>query len=125
MGSSGAGMVGAYSEGGAGSYGGAGFGGSDSRDLSYIKLEDVEISEYYLKYENVPGVGENVELLTTVVNKRLVVGLVDPKIIIGNMPVTYNFLKIKMNKGKKYNGTVVASGLSPIPYIVVNLYEYE
>lgn len=123
MGSAGSGIFGTYREDGEGSFGGGKIneGGCPS-NLYSIPLEDVATSEYYLKNKDVPASGESVELLPEVVNKRLVVALESSKEILGNLPVTYNYLNVCMKKGKMYHGTVKASGLSPIPFIVVDLY---
>lgn len=90
--------------------------------IENIKLEDVAVSEYHLRYKNVPTVNEAVELSTQLVNKRLVVVLSDTQEIIGNLPVSYNYLSLCMKKGKRYSGIIKASGMAPIPYIVVDLY---
>lgn len=124
MGSSGSGMFGTYRNGGAGSLGVGSIekeSGCPAR-IEQIRLEDVAISEYYLKYENVPSVGMSVELAMQTVGKRLVVISKDTKEVIGNLPVRYNYLNLCIQKGKSYFGNVLSSGLKPIPYVVVNLY---
>lgn len=124
MGSSGSGMFGTYRGGGAGSIVNGGNIGEDGcpLEIENIRLEDVAISEYFLNHDNVPSFGESVELSTHLVNKRLVVVLTSTQEVIGNMPVTYNYLKLCIKKGKRYSGAIKSSGLSPIPFIVVNLY---
>lgn len=124
MGSTGSGMFGAYPSGGGGALGSSRDASGDNCPLKIenIRLEDVAISEYYLNNEDVPSVGEEVELSVQLVGKRLVVVLTETQEVIGNMPVTYNNLKICMTKGMSYAGEIKSSGLSPVPYIVVNLY---
>lgn len=119
MGSTGSGRFGTYSNGGAGSI-------TDGEEcplvIENIRLEDVAISDYYLDHSGVPLAGEAVELTHRLVNKRLVAVLTGTQEIIGNLPVSYNYLNICLKKGKRYSGKIKASGLSPIPFIVVNLY---
>lgn len=124
MGSTGNGMFGAYQGEGAGS-----ITNKEKTDeiecpleIENIRLEDVAISEYYLHNETVPAVHEPVRLSVELINKRLAVVLTSTQEVIGNLPVQYNFLNLCIKKGKRYLGNVKASGLSPIPYIVVNLY---
>lgn len=130
MGSSGSGMFGTYRGGGAGSInGGIGFGsGGDIEEIECpleiqnIKLDDVAISEFYINNSDIPQINEFVELSAHTINKRLVVVLTQTQEIIGNLPVTYNYLNLCIKKGKKYYGKIKSSGISPIPYIVVDLY---
>lgn len=124
MGSSGSGIFGTYSGGGAGSSVNGGNTGEDGcpLEIENIPLEDVAISEYFLNHDNVPSVGELIELSMHLVNKRLVVVLTSTQEVIGNLPVTYNYLNLCIKKGKRYSGAIKSSGLSPIPFIVVNLY---
>lgn len=125
MGSAGSGSFGNYpgksskTPGGNGSGVGGGFGGEVEAPeiIENVKLEDVATSEYYIQHENVPGKGEKVSLRTNIVEGRLVVELTETHEIIGNLPTEYNYLR-----GLKYHGTIVSSGLTPIPYIVVNLH---
>lgn len=124
MGSSGSGRFGTYHGGGAGSIVN---GGNISEDgcpleIENIRLEDVAISEYFVNHNNVPLVSEPVELSMHLVNKRLAVVLTSTQEVIGNLPVTYNYLNLCIKKGKRYSGVIKSSGLSPIPFIVVNLY---
>jgi hypothetical protein len=124
MGSSGNGMFGTYRGGGAGSIVNGGNVGGDGcpLEIENIRLEDVATSEYYLNHNDVPSVGDSVALAMRLVNKRLVVVLTSTQEIIGNIPVSYNYLNLCIKKGKKYSGIIKSSGLSPIPFIVVNLY---
>lgn len=124
MGSTGSGMFGAYRNGGAGSIeSGRKLGEAECPlEIENVRLEDVAISDYYLHNKNVPDVNESVELSMQLVNKRLALILSGTGVVIGNLPVKYNFLNLCMKKGKRYLGVIKASGLSPVPYIVVNLY---
>ena len=121
MGSSGNGMFGTYSGDGAGSISNEG-GNSCPSALENIPLENVAISDYFQSYNDVPASGEPVELAMRLINKRLAVVLSSTQEVIGNLPVTYNYLNLCIKKGMFYSGKIKASGLTPIPYIVVNLY---
>ena len=124
MGSSGNGMFGTYRGGGAGSIVRGGNNGGDECPLAIenILLEDVAISEYFQNHKDVPSTGQAVELSMQLVNKRLAVVLSSTQEVIGNLPVSYNYLTLCIKKGKRYSGEIKKSGLSPVPFIVVNLY---
>lgn len=129
MGSAGSGKFGNYRGSGAGSFYGDGSGGDGSGGefkcplfIENIKLDDVGMCDYYQNYNKVPFVNEKIELSEKLVNKRMVVVLSDTKEIIGNLPIHYNYLNLCLKKGMRYSGEIISSGLSPIPYIVVNLY---
>lgn len=124
MGSCGSGMFGTYRGGGAGSIDNSGGVIKDECPLKIenIKLEDVAVSEYYQGYNDVPCVGEEVEVSTQLINKRLAVVLTSTQEVIGNLPVAYNFLNLCLKKGMHYAGEIKSSGVFPIPFIVVNLY---
>lgn len=126
MGSSGSGMFGTYLGGGIGSAKAGKDVGADGCPLKieYMNLEDVALSTYFIENNDVPSCGENVEVSVELLNKRLVVVLSDTQEDIGNVPVGYNILNLCIAKGKRYSGSIVASGTSPIPYVVVNLYAY-
>ena len=115
MGSSGNGMFGTYRGGGAGSIVRGGNNGGDECPLAIenILLEDVAISEYFQNHKDVPSTGQAVELSMQLVNKRLAVVLSSTQEVIGNLCI---------KKGKRYSGEIKSSGLSPVPFIVVNLY---
>ena len=110
MGSSGNGMFGTYRGGGAGSIVRGGNNGGDECPLAIenILLEDVAISEYFQNHKDVPSTGPVV--------------LSSTQEVIGNLPVSYNYLNLCIKKGKRYSGEIKSSGLSPVPFIVVNLY---
>lgn len=123
MGSTGRGMFGTYRGGGAGSITNGNAGEIECPlEIENIRLEDVAISEYFMNHGNVPFVGESIELSMKLVDKRLAIVLTSSREVIGNLAVKYNYLNLCIKKGKRYSGVVKASGLSPIPYIVVNLY---
>lgn len=124
MGSAGSGEFGNYRGNGAGSFHGDGSGGELQCPLliENINLDDVGICNYYQNHNKVPVVDELVEISEILVNKRMVVVLSDTKEIIGNLPIQYNYLNLCIKKGMRYSGKIISSGLSPIPYIVVNLY---
>lgn len=124
MGSTGNGMFGMYSGGGAGSIvnNGKNEGDGCPIEIENIRLEDVALSEYFLNHNGVPSVAEPVELSMQLIKKRLAVVLTSTQEVIGNLPVSYSYLNLCIKKGKRYSGTIISSGLSPIPFIVVNLY---
>lgn len=124
MGSSGNGMFGTYRGGGAGSIVRGGNNGGDECPLAIenILLEDVAISEYFQNHKDVPSTGQAVELSMQLVNKRLAVVLSSTQEVIGNLPVSYNYLNLCIKREKRYSGEIKSSGLSPVPFIVVNLY---
>ncbi|MDF2842036.1 MAG: hypothetical protein K0R00_462 [Herbinix sp.] len=125
MGSSGSGRFGNYSSEGAGSF----LGGGNAKgeiscplELLLLKLEDIATSEYYLKYHNVPSISITIEVKSEMVNRRLVVIESESELVIGNIPVEYNYLNICIKKGMIYSGVICSSNIKPIPYVVVNLY---
>ena len=122
MGSSGNGMFGTYRGGGAGSIVRGGNNGGDECPLAIenILLEDVAISEYFQNHKDVPSTGQAVELSMQLVNKRLAVVLSSTQEVIGNLPVSYNYLNLSIKKGKRYSGQIKSSGLSTVHLIVVN-----
>ena len=124
MGSSGSGMFGTYLGGGIGSTKVGKDAGTDVCPLliEHMKLEDVAISTYFIDNGDVPSCGKDVEVSVELINKRLAVVLSDTQEDIGNVPVSYNILNFCIAKGKRYSGRIVASGISPIPYVVVTLY---
>lgn len=126
MGSSGYGNFGTYRNNGAGSSDGGG--GINSEEvmcpliIESIKLEDVGISEYYINNGSLPQVDTSIYLSPVIHDGRLVIVENVTELIIGNLPVQYNYLNICMAEGKNYTGTVAAAGSNPIPYVLVNLY---
>ncbi len=124
MGSTGNGMFGTYRGGGAGSIANSGNNGGDECPLviENIRLEDVAISDYYQNRKAVPSAGQAVELSMKLIRKRLAAVLSSTQEVIGNLPVSYNYLNLCIKKGKRYSGEIKSSGLSPVPFIVVNLY---
>lgn len=102
MGSSGNGMFGTYRGGGAGSIVRGGNNGGDECPLAIenILLEDVAISEYFQNHKDVPSTGQAVELSMQLVNKRLAVVLSSTQEVIGNLPVSYNYLNLCIKREK-------------------------
>lgn len=124
MGSTGNGRFGMYQGGGAGSMMNREKSGEIEcpLEIENILLEDVAISEYFLNYKDVPDIGDLVELSMQLINKRLAVVLKSTQEVIGNLPVTYNYLNLCIIEGKRYSGVIKSSGMLPVPYIVVSLY---
>lgn len=132
MGSSGHGRFGNYGVSGSGggqqevSGGGNGNGNGSNQgpSLSYIRLEDVAISEYFLNKGELPPVGEAVNVRSTLYKRRLAVELSSTGEVIGNIPTEYHlFLLSGLKRGIHYSGQVISSGIFPVPYIVVSLHE--
>lgn len=123
MGSAGTGMFGTYKDNGADIMPNDNSGNHVCPlEIKYIRLEDVAISDYFVNHTSVPQAGEQIEVLPTPHKKRMVVALQNTQEIIGNLPVIYNYLMLCISNGMAYSGNVVSSGLSPIPYIVVDLH---
>ena len=127
MGSAGSGRMGDYKKGNikgaTGTLYGSSSGGESScpKFIENINLEDVAISEFFLNNGTVPNAEAVVQIRKEVSGRRLVVELSETKEIIGNLPTKYSFLLTCINLGHNYVGTIISSGLSPIPYIVVSL----
>jgi len=128
MGSAGSGRFGTYRiDGGEGtSMGGKdGAGNGETKCpeiLKNIRLEDVALSEYYLNYSSLPGQGTAIKLRPTIYRGRLVVETIENAEILGNLPTQYNYLVNCIRKGMKYSGEVIASGITPVPFVVVTLH---
>lgn len=86
-----------------------------------ISLEDVATCFYYSTYNSVPSKGEIVILNPTIEDGRLVIVNQEFEIL-GNLPTQYNYLRKCLDLGMQYEGVVRASGIDPIPFIVVNLH---
>lgn len=138
MGSAGSGKFGTYrvgngqttggtGSGGAGGATGGGIGGGTGEIecpsvIENIRLEDVATSDYYVNHKSLPSPGDPVELHNTVYNGRLVVKATSTAEVLGNLPTQYNYLINCIKKGMQYTGTVVASGMTPVPFVVVTLH---
>jgi len=142
VGSSGSGRFGNYGSGGSGGgsggggsgiggsgVGGSGVGGSSANGeivcpskIENIRLEDVAVSEYYIKNKALPLANTAVYLSDKIHNGRLVVKEISSDIILGNLPTQYNFLVNCIKKDMQYKGVVISANEKPIPFIVVTLY---
>lgn len=91
-------------------------------EILNINLEDVGTSEYYIKHNSVPKVGDATFLGTKLYEGRLVVILSSTNEVLGNLPTEYNFLLDCLSRELAYLGEVVGSGMSPIPFVVVTLH---
>lgn len=91
--------------------------------LEFIKLEDVTLSEYFTNFSSLPVKDSTIRLDSKLFLNRLVVIDIQTGKIIGNLPTDLNYLLICLKSGKYYEGNVVSSGLIPLPFIVVSLYE--
>lgn len=89
--------------------------------IENIRLEDVATSEYFVKYGNLPTVQSIIKIRDSIYQGRLVAEVVDTNEIIGNLPTQYNYLFNCLKSGVHYNGRVISSGKSPIPFIVVTI----
>lgn len=136
MGSAGSGKFGTYRTGngkgasgsGTGVGGGAGGSGSGTDEIECpaiienIRLEDVATSDYYVHHNLLPSSGDSVYLNNTIYKGRLVVKATSTDEILGNLPTQYNYLINCIKKGMQYRGAVIASGSSPVPFVVVTLH---
>lgn len=134
MGSAGLGKFGTYrvgngqttGEAGTGSGGGGLGGGTGEIEcpsvIENIRLEDVAISDYYVNHQSLPSRRDPVELNSTVYKGRLVVKATSTGEVLGNMPTQYNHLINCIKKGMQYSGAIVASGMTPVPFVVVTLH---
>lgn len=128
MGSSGSGKFGTYRVGNGQTTGGTGSvsGGTGEIEcpsvIENIRLEDVATSTYYINHQSIPSRGDPVELNNTVYKGRLVVMATSTGEVLGNLPTQYNHLINCIKKGMQYAGTVVASGMIPVPFVVVTLH---
>lgn len=137
MGSAGSGKFGTYRFGGGQITGGSGTGNGDSgvigglggeageiecpKNIEYIRLEDVATSDYYANRKSLPHKGDSVKLSNTINYGRLVVTASTGEVL-GNLPTQYNYLINCIKKDMQYSGTILASGLTPIPFVVVTLH---
>jgi hypothetical protein len=92
------------------------------KPLLKVNLEDVAQNDYFIKYHNVPPIDHSVNISSQLKNGRIVVVSKENLVIIGNLPTEYNYISACLSSGYKYEGTVVSSGTSPFPYVVVDLY---
>ena len=130
MGSAGSGQFGTYHVGAGGTVLGKGQNGTGGGSgefecpvrIEYIRLEDVADSEYYINNRSLPAPGEAVELNRSLYKGRLVVSATSTGEILGNLPTEYNYLINCLMSGMDYSGTVISSGTTPVPFVVVTLY---
>lgn len=90
------------------------------QQLSTIKLENVVTSNYYLNTQQLPNNNNEVFLSPTIYNGRLVIIDKNSQLVIGNLPIIYNFLINCLDQN--YKGIVTGSGMTPVPFVVVDLY---
>jgi hypothetical protein len=90
-------------------------------NIEFIQIEDVAISEYFTKHNSLPAQHTSVRLKRALEFGRLVIETSESSETIGNLPTQYNYLLECIYRGKTYSGQVLASGVDPIPYVVVNL----
>ena len=129
MGSAGSGRFGTYRiESGqiTGGNGNGGVGGGIGEvecpsNIENIRLEDVATSNYYVTHKSLPANGVPVDLNNIIYKGRLVVAVSRGEVL-GNLPTKYNYLINCIKKGMQYSGTVVVSGCTPIPFVVVKLH---
>lgn len=110
MGSSGSGRITDYpgSSATSGSSGGGDgdSGGADRCAKAFsVKLEDVELSDYFKKHQRPPPVGAQVEVARA---KRLFAQIVGGDSV-GNIPTSHNYLAACFRDGWTYVGTVRTS----------------
>lgn len=118
MGSTGSGSFSDYSQGDSNNENTDGSSGEDRcRKAFSTSLDEVGRSEYFSNNNDVPPSGT---AITIEFNKRIVV--VDSNgTELGYLPTKYNYLKICMENGVEYEGSVQSSRDSPIPVIRVDI----
>lgn len=92
-------------------------------DFYDINLEEVAISDFYTSLKTLPDVGSKVYLFEKLHNKRLAIKDSKKDLIIGYLPIEYNYLYTNciLNKGYSYDGQVIFSNDLPIINVVVEL----
>lgn len=100
-------------------------GGSEPKNkcekaIGNIKLEDVENCEYYRENKDVPNIGDYVLLRQTLYSGRLVIQN-ETGTVIGLLPTEYNYLRRCIEQGYSYEGTIITSGVKPLPFITIDL----
>ena len=122
MGSSGSGHLSDYSGSateGKGSSKSGGASGEDKCGKAFTaNLEEVERSEYFLKNKDVPAVGTVIEI--QFIKPRLA-AVAKGKILIGYLPTDRNYLKVCIENGYKYPGTVTASRVKPTSSVSITV----
>ena len=124
MGSTGSGRYGTYQVGNGQTANGNGGSAGEIECPSVIeniRLEDVATLDYYINNHSLPSADNKIELNNTVYKGRLVVKDISTNEILGNLPTQYNFLINCIKKGMQYTGTVVLSGTTPVPFVIVKL----
>ena len=76
-------------------------------------LEDVELNSYFEKNKTVPNAGVPVEIVLI----ERIVAISTDGLIFGNLPSSYNYLKVCMDQGYTYSGVISASSSSPLSVI--------
>ncbi|MDX9917203.1 MAG: hypothetical protein RBT15_04225 [Gudongella sp.] len=89
--------------------------------LENIRLEDVATTEFFIEKQLLPKAGDLVVMNNSIYRGRLVVSVDSEGEVLGNIPTKYNYLINCIKKGIQYKGVVVASGLTPVPFVVVTL----
>jgi hypothetical protein len=105
--------------------GGGGPAGGAQRDRCRedltIELEEVARCDYFRTSKAVPGVGTAVRVRDTLVGGRIAVETVKGSVIVGFLPVAYNYIRGCLADGHSYTGKVCDSTLKPIPAVSVDL----
>ena len=88
--------------------------------IENARLVEIERSEYFKTKKQVPAEGLKILLRKELSKGRLVVETKAGQSI-GFLPTKYSYLRLCMQKGFSYKGEVVASALTPVPKIFVDL----
>lgn len=95
---------------------------SDScpNELVLLKLDDVSQFDYYNTNHTVPQKNDVVFISPTIISGRIVVFHKQENKTLGSIPTEFNKY-INCFLEYEYIGTVVSSGLFPVPYVIVSL----
>jgi len=89
--------------------------------LPNVRLEEIDISEYFSAKRTVPSEGTTVQIRNKLVGSRIAVETNRGNLSIGFLPTQYSYLLSCLRDGYKYKGKVTSSSSSPTPRIVIDL----
>ncbi|MDM5351555.1 MULTISPECIES: hypothetical protein [Lysinibacillus] len=92
------------------------------REIKNESLEDVSRLDYFQKINRVPDIMDEIRVLESLHQRRIVVQCVKTGNIIGYLPTKYSYLLSCMKRGISYVGKVEFSIDKPIPKVVVSIH---
>ncbi|MBN2876773.1 MAG: hypothetical protein JXL85_03870 [Bacilli bacterium] len=88
-----------------------------------IRLEEVSSSEFFLNNNCFPDIDTEVVIKDELVEKRVAIMETETSLVIGFLPIDFNYLYEKcMKSGQKFYGNVSNTGFKPIPFILIELH---